>query len=521
MTEPALLKSDSEGTLETKYLLTNSEAEKSAGSEHEAEQNTSTLAEISPVENMQPPPRRPDIDVIMIFLTYGIYLFHLSVIYFPPNRIPYGNKYPNITALRTGGEDPFTTVNLSYVAEWFAGFMYAWNMPMFFYLSGRNAYSALFRRTETQFRDQRVHRLLVPMLFFTLVGQLPYSVSYFSPHTPPLEISYWEYLRAYFITFDLHVAWFLLYLFLFSQLMTYWFTVFHPAHNKSESSELSCCGSYVCCCSIRPFNYFTRVFCCLNFLFRPTTTPEGFVSAVRWFLEGPIKFVLVPGGILALLEVSHNLTPFMTIIGLKFFAIFFQFTTTFCYLLIFVLGYATASADKFIKQEGRLWGWTCFISGVILCVLYGVVAVIDKHPIQYGTKLAIVAGFARGFGQWLFISGSLSLARRNFAVAKSWHSTFREMAMPFYLVHQWVINPVTAGALWVPYLRTFPVMLLITSVLAGALSFLITRSGPVRYFFGLPPSKESCLPGPQLRGFVPVLVLAGIVIVTQLLAHLL
>ena len=494
---------------ETTYLLDNADVKP-----------VTEIKEEDVLQKEKPPSRRADIDVIIIFLTYGIYLFHLSVIYFPANRIPHSNKYPNLTSIsRDTSEDPFTIINPSYILEWFAGFMYGWNMPMFFYLSGHNAYSALFRRSEIQFRDERVHRLLVPCLFFVIVGQLPYSVSYFSPRYPPLAISYWDYLKNFYANFDLQAAWFLWYLFFFFQFMTYWFTVFHPAHNTSDSTEIVCCGSTTCCCSVRPLNCLTRFFCCLHFLLQPSKSPEEFKLAVSKLLGGPYKLALVPAILLALFEVLHNLTPYLTIVRLKFFAVFFQFTTTFSYLLIFVLGYATAAADPLIRQTNKVWAWSCFVSGMVLCTLFGVVAVLDTNPIQYGTDMGVLGGLTRGSGQWLFIIGAVSLAREKYSEPRDWHRTLREMALPFYLVHQWVINPVTSGALWVPYLRSFPVVLVITTVPTVALAYLITKSGSLRYFFGLPPPKGSILPGKRLRGFVPVLILAGVELVCLILAN--
>jgi hypothetical protein len=526
MTEQNLL--ESEEIQEKKYLLTNCLPEKKTNEEicllktedTDAKEEKTEEDKSETSKNPQKSSRRrADIDVIIIFLTYGIHLFHLSVVYFPANRIPHSNKYPNITSLRTVSEDPFTIISPSYFLEWFAGFMYAWNMPMFFHLSGHNAYAALFRRSETEFRDERVHRLLVPCLFFVLVGQLPYSISYFSPTYPPRTISYWEYIRDFYRNFDLQAAWFLFYLFMFYQIMTYWFTVFHPAHNSSKTIEMSCCGSRSCCCSVKPFNCLTRFFCCLNFLCRPATTPEAFVLSVTWFLGGPFKLALVPGILLGLFEVAHNLTPFFSIVRYRFLAAFFQFTTTFSYLMIFVLGYATAAADNFIKQDSILWSWACFIFGMVLCSLFGVVSVLDTNPLQYETGMGVIAGFCRGIGQWLFIIGLIAIARRNFTESKYWHPKLREMALPFYLVHQWVNNPVVAGLLWVPYLRSFPVVLVITSVLALGLAYLITKSGSLRYFFGLPPPKGSCLPGQKLRGFIPVIILVLIEVLVLVLAN--
>ena len=94
--------------------------------------------------------------------------------------------------------------------------------------------------------------------------------------------------------------------------------------------------------------------------------------------------------------------------------------------------------------------------------------------------------------------------------------------MPFYLVHVQVLVVFASGAWWVPYLRTLPVALLITSLLSGSLAYLIAeKCGQLRYFFGLPPSKGSCLPGETLRGFLPTLVLSVLVVLVTVLVNVL
>ena len=67
--------------------------------------------------------RRPDIDLIRVVLTWGILLYHTVLIYTPD--VPY---YVKILP------DTVTTGYL--VPLWFIISMNAWNMPMFFFLSG-------------------------------------------------------------------------------------------------------------------------------------------------------------------------------------------------------------------------------------------------------------------------------------------------------------------------------------------------------------------------------------------------
>ena len=95
------------------------------------------------------------------------------------------------------------------------------------------------------------------------------------------------------------------------------------------------------------------------------------------------------------------------------------------------------------------------------------------------------------------------------------------MAMPFYLVHQQVLVSYLVGALWVPYLRSLPITIILGTLLTTLVAFLITKAGPLRYFFGLAPPKKSFLPGKSLRGFVPTLIMTALVICHVIIANVL
>ena len=82
----------------------------------------------------RPSSRRPDIDLIRVVLTWGILLYHVVLIYAPyaayyvriipdtePNRLEWGST---------------SVPEWHLAALWFIISMNAWNMPMFFFLSG-------------------------------------------------------------------------------------------------------------------------------------------------------------------------------------------------------------------------------------------------------------------------------------------------------------------------------------------------------------------------------------------------
>ena len=128
------------------------------------------------------------------------------------------------------------------------------------------------------------------------------------------------------------------------------------------------------------------------------------------------------------------------------------------------------------------------------------------------------------------------MCREQVTETPPWLPVLSELAMPFYLTHQQLLVPLAAAASWVPYLSqfyrdnnrdlshnsgTFPIVLLLATLATAAVSWIIVKSGPVRYFFGLPTKKQSKLPGTTLRGFLPLLVMAVLFLVAALLANFL
>ena len=82
-------------------------------------------------------PRRPELDVIIVALTWGILLYHVCRVYSP--RDNFVVKYPELNN-GTIREDAYTIISAEYIVQMFISFMHAWNMPMFFYLSGNGEY---------------------------------------------------------------------------------------------------------------------------------------------------------------------------------------------------------------------------------------------------------------------------------------------------------------------------------------------------------------------------------------------
>ena len=127
------------------------------------------------------------------------------------------------------------------------------------------------------------------------------------------------------------------------------------------------------------------------------------------------------------------------------------------------------------------------------------------------------AGLYRAFGEWLFVLGVYAVARwvgqtfkqdllfallffltgmfsllnidtsrfsTKLPCLSIWHTNryyFKiTLVIWFHILHCQVLVAILSGALWVPYLSTFPSTLLLTTIVAFLISLLITKLGPVR-----------------------------------------
>ena len=203
----------------------------------------------------------------------------------------------------------------------------------------------------------------------------------------------------------------------------------------------------------------------------------------------------------------------------------FSFLLDWCnnihFISVYFLGYAITSGDSSVFADIlKKCRWWYLIIGTFFCLII-YVAVVLLGPsmlfVNFYPEMTahIVTCILRGAGEWMFILGLYAVSRsiftRNFRILK----TLREMAMPFYLLHQQVLIALVSGTLWIPYLGSFIVTIISSTIFTCALAFLIAKSpGPVRYFFGLP-SNHWLIPGETLNGFVPLIVLCVLLLYKQ------
>ena len=122
-------------------------------------------------------PRRRDIDLVRIVLSWSILLYHTVLVYTP--SLPYYVKiYPSPPL------NPLYSVLWQYSTLWFIVSMNSWNIPVFFFLSGVSAFYSLKVRSEREFRSERLTSLVVPGLWLCLTAPPCLSLDYFSLLTP-------------------------------------------------------------------------------------------------------------------------------------------------------------------------------------------------------------------------------------------------------------------------------------------------------------------------------------------------
>jgi len=97
------------------------------------------------------PARRWDVDWLRVFATYLLFAFHAGKIFDIPPFYPLKN-----------GE-------LSVAMGFFTGFIHQWHMPLFFLLAGWSAFESLVQRGSARFMRERLHKLLLPLVFGMLV----------------------------------------------------------------------------------------------------------------------------------------------------------------------------------------------------------------------------------------------------------------------------------------------------------------------------------------------------------------
>jgi hypothetical protein len=342
---------------------------------------------------------------------------------------------------------------LSMAASAYVRFADAWQMPMFFLLSGVAAWFALDVRTSGQYVMERIKRLVVPFvfgLFVIIPPQSYFEQLHFGAFSGPYLEFYPHFFRA--IAFELsirwfgvgHNLWFLGYLFVFSMLAL-------------------------------PL-----------FLFLKTESGRRFTSKLAGFfvLPGAILLLAVP------FSISEGMLQWLPSEP-KGWALFFLYAPSLLYgYLIF--------ADARFEQAVLRHTWVALGLGALTMIavigihLYG-----SLEPVRNNFWLHLGWRFLKGFNMWFWMVAILGLGMKYLRASHKLQPYANQLVLPFYILHQSVI--IVIGFYVVQWNTSVLVKFLV--VFAASLvtilalyDLLIRRIGALRFVFGMRPKRRASSP---------------------------
>jgi hypothetical protein len=336
-------------------------------------------------------------------------------------------------------------------------FIYLWHMPLFLFLAGIGSYYALRFRSGAVYLLERVRRLVIPLIFGTLVliPPLTYIRMFGDPDKvwpkgfahnaiPGFDKSYFEYYPDFFNgiypngNLDWGHLWFLAYLFTFSLLAL-------PIFLYLKSKK----GSWV-------------------------------IDSLKKFASKSYGIFLffIPIAVIELL--LRRAYPNMQNL-VSDWANFLMFIT------VFIYGFIMVSDDKFGEAIDRHWK-AALISGLLIAVA---LSVVFAARIQTGLNedtFYIVEMILRGISIWFCMIGFLGFGRRFLNRGGRFINYANEAALPVYIIHLPMVVMIGFYVIKfdlpiaVKYLAII-ILPLVSSVLLYEIA--VRRFNVVRFFFGL------------------------------------
>ncbi|NNK67391.1 MAG: acyltransferase [Rhodobacteraceae bacterium] len=404
-------------------------------------------------KNPIPPKRRRDLDLMRMFVVFGLFFFHSARIFDP-------------TAWYVKN-DP--TIELLVIA---LGFAATWAMPLLFVIAGMGIWFSLRSRTMRVFAIERLRRLLVPLLFGIAVI-VPPQIWLRLHIDPTYDESYWAFLPRFF---DIRLDFADFPLFIGSD----------PTEGLFEPAHL----------------WFLIVLFVFTFLLAP----------LIWFLRRPIglqvinrlaaqsnKFwVIVLAGLpIGLLEAAY---PFNALDGLGGWG-------RYSFAIFLLLGYVLP-ADRRFGQALFQRRKTALFAGVITFVVFGALfAFGSERPganmMQDNDMISLAMRLIREVSGWIWIAAILGFAgawgRRDHAAPSATPDPGRidrlaaylsEAVLPIYVLHQTVI---VAVGFFVVQLSVAVVskylIICLTSVVVTLVIYdvAVRRNRLSRFLFGMKP----------------------------------
>jgi hypothetical protein len=318
--------------------------------------------------------RRFDMDWIRVFSIFVLFFFHTAMIFV---LWPFHIKNNELNAYLS-------------IANVFIGI---WNMPILFFVAGASAWFSLTYRDTKSFIYERTFRLLIPLIFGTLI-LIPPQVYFERLQQGSWDGSFLSFYPTFFNglypegNFSWHHLWFLAYLFFIS-------IVTIPVKQLIDSPKSS---SWICRFS--------------SFANRPGgILLYGFPLAISEALLRPF----FPQGIKDIIHDWGNMS---------------------FYSLCYLYGYIMVSDVRFgiaINRHRRI----AMILGTILTIVICYYSIARTHLSSY--TYTIFFHFLCGFNIWFWLMVILAYAKETFSFSNRFLTYFNRAVLPFFMIHQTVI----------------------------------------------------------------------------------
>lgn len=334
--------------------------------------------------------------------------------------------------------------------KWLGAFVLVlapWVMPLFMLLAGASSAYALGRRTNLQYVEERVRRILLPLVVAILVvvppqvylerrlrGQFGGSYVQFYPH-------FFEGLYPNG-NFSWHHLWFLGYLFAFALITLPLFRLLQRPDGRQWASRLA------------------------DVCQRPLAVVLLGFAFLAWRL---LVWILVPG--------SHTLSR--------------SFANRDVLLPAYVLGFLYVSEPRLEAAIARAWRLAlaaaiAISTGLLIWAWPG--DVLHRLPAPF-TAADLALWTAYSLGAWCWLVVVAGAARRLREARSRMLDHVRELVYPFYILHQLVIVAIAYYLVWSPLPLQGKVTLLGGASFAATLGLceLVAWWNPTRLLFGMTP----------------------------------
>lgn len=306
-------------------------------------------------------------------------------------------------------------------------FLNQFNMPLMFVLAGMSSYLSLSGRTAGQYSKERIGRLLVPIVFGTIVLIPP--MTYLSQLWKGEDITFWEHYARFFTQTDYGTGldggytpghlWFIMFLVIFSFLAL-------PLFVRLKK---------------RPPQKLVKVF------------------SKRFTL-------LIPGVFLTLAAVMMTYTDMNPIV----------------YLLYFLLGFILMSGEGCMNAVKRDWPYL-----LPAAVIFEVLRQILPYPPGQFSALWLLRGLMEHTNRWIMVLVLLGVGARFLNRGGKVLSYLSEAAYPLYILH---MLPNTLAAFFAVRLETYvAVKYIIIALATFAVLFpiyeLVRRLNFMRFLLGM------------------------------------